>query len=96
MILVRYGGHEPPVPLVWCFRVPFVATQVILPIPSLDIRTVGDGPKRTTAWLDGVTRIVEGFHEWPKVGESHLIDGLLYRLVEISDRWVWVREPQTP
>jgi len=32
------------------------------------------------------------FTEWPKVGERHLIDGLLYRLVEISDRWVWERE----
>ena len=37
--------------------------------------------------------IVEGFHEWPKVGDRHEIDGVLYVLVEISDRWVWDREP---
>jgi hypothetical protein len=44
-------------------------------------------------WLDGVPCIVTGFHEWPKVGETHLIDGLFYRLVEISDRWIWERVP---
>jgi len=44
-------------------------------------------------WLDGEPCIVEGFHEWPKVGERHLIDGVLYRLVEISDRWIREREP---
>ena len=61
-------------------------------MPSLDIRNVGDGPKRTAMLLDGVVCMVEGFHEWPKVGERHLIDGVLYRLVEISDRWIWERE----
>jgi hypothetical protein len=40
------------------------------PMPDLDTRKVGDGPKRSSMWLDGV----------------------LYRLVEISDRWVWERE----
>jgi len=62
-------------------------------MPSLDTRTVGNGPKRSAMWLDGVPCIVEGFHEWLKVGERVVIDGLLYRLVEISDRWVWEREP---
>jgi len=42
-------------------------------------------------WLDGIPCIVKGFTEWPKVGEKHVIDGVLYRLVEISDRWVWER-----
>ena len=51
----------------------------------LDIRSAGDGPNRTAMWLDGVPCIVEGFHEWPKVGERHVIDGVLYRLIEISD-----------
>ena len=36
--------------------------------------------------------MLEGFPEWPKVGDWFVIDGLLYRLVEISDRWVWERE----
>ena len=59
---------------------------------SLEIRSVGDGPKRSSMWLDGVPCIVEGFHKWPKVGDTAVIDGVLYRLVEISDRWVWERE----
>ncbi len=56
------------------------------------IRRVGNGPKRSAMWLDGVPCIVKGFTEWPKVGERHVIDGVLYRLVEISDRWVWERQ----
>ena len=55
-------------------------------MPHLDIRSTGNGPKQSAMWLDGVPCTVEGFHEWPKVGKLHLIDGLLYRLVEISDR----------
>ncbi len=62
------------------------------PMPDLTIPRVGNGPKKSAMWLDGVPCIVKGFHEWPKVGERHLIDGLLYRLVEISDRWLWKRE----
>ena len=37
--------------------------------------------------------IVDGYHEWPKVGDTAVIDGVFYRLVEISGRWVWDREP---
>ena len=48
----------------------------------------GDGPKRAAMWLDGVPCMVVGFHEWPKVGERHLIDGELWRVVEVSDRFV--------
>jgi hypothetical protein len=62
-------------------------------LPDLDTRIVGDGPKQSSMWLEGVPCIFEGFHEWPKVGERHVIDGVLYRLVEISDRWIWEREP---
>jgi hypothetical protein len=61
-------------------------------MPSLNIRNVGDGPMRGAMWHDGVPCIVEEFHEWPKVGERHVIDGVLCRLVEISDRWIWERE----
>ena len=61
------------------------------PMPSLDTRRAGNGPKCSAMWLDGVPCIVEGFHGWPKVGERHVIDGLLYRLVEMSSRWVWER-----
>ena len=43
-------------------------------------------------WLDGEPCIVKGFTDWPKVGDRYVIDGVLYRLVEISDRWVWERE----
>jgi len=61
--------------------------------PGLDTRTVGTGPKRSAMWFDGEPRMVEGFHEWQKVGEKHMIDGLLYRLVEISNKWIWEKEP---
>ena len=69
-----------------------VETRFSEAMPSLDIRRVGNGPKRTTAWLDGIPCIVKGFTDWPKVGEKHLIDEVLYRLVEISDRWVSERK----
>ena len=52
---------------------------------------IGDGPKQSAMWLEGVPCIVKGFSEWPKVGERHVIDGVLYRLVEKSDRWIWER-----
>jgi len=61
-------------------------------VPRLDIRTAGDGPKRAAMWLDGTPCMVKGLDHWPKVGERFVIDGVLYRLVEISDRWVWERE----
>ena len=57
-----------------------------------DIRKTGTGPRWSAMWLDGEGCIVKGFHEWPKVGDRHEIDGVLYRLVEIGDRWVWGRE----
>jgi len=56
-------------------------------MPNLDTRTAGNGAQQSAMWLDGVPCMVKGFHEWPKVGEKHLIDGVLYRLVEISDQW---------
>ena len=62
-------------------------------MPSLDIRTAGTGPKRTAMWLDGEPCMVTGLDRWPKVGDRFVIDGLLYRLVEISDRWIWERVP---
>jgi hypothetical protein len=43
-------------------------------------------------WLDGEPCIVKGFIEWPKVWDRHLIDGELWRVVDVSDRWVCERE----
>ena len=63
------------------------------PTPNLDTRSAGNGPKKSAMWLDDVPCVVKGFHEWPKVGDRFVIDGLLYRLVEIRDRWVWERVP---
>jgi hypothetical protein len=61
--------------------------------PDLDTRSAGTGPKQGAMWLDGAGCIVQGFHEWPKVGERYVIDGELNRLVEISNRWIWEKEP---
>ena len=62
-------------------------------MPSLAIRTVGAGPKRTAMWLDGVPCMVTGLERWPRVGDRLEIDGELWRVVEVSDRWVCEREP---
>jgi hypothetical protein len=61
-------------------------------MPDLDTRRVGNGPKQPAMWLDGVPCLGKGFHEWPKVGDRYVIDGVLYRLVEISDKWIWERQ----
>ncbi len=70
-----------------------VAVCYSRPMSSLNIRKVGDGPKRGSMWLDSVRCITEGFHEWPKVGDTVVIHGVLYRLVDISNRWVWEPKP---
>ena len=44
-------------------------------MPTLTIRTVGNGPKLSVMWLDGVPCLVVGLHEWPKVGDPYIIDG---------------------
>jgi hypothetical protein len=62
-------------------------------MPELDTRRAGNGLKRTTMWLDGVPCMVTGLDEWPKVGDRLEIDGGLWRVVEVSDRWVCEREP---
>ena len=36
---------------------------------------------------------VTGLDAWPKVGDRLEIDGELWRVVEVSDRWVLEREP---
>ena len=63
------------------------------PIPSLTIRRVGNGPKQSAMWLDGAPCMVKGLDQWPKVGERLFVDGLLYRVVEVSDRFVLEWEP---
>ena len=70
---------------VWSFVKPL---RTSLPTPPPDIRRVGNGPNRGAMWPEGVPCIVGGFHEWPKVGDTVVIVGVLKRLVEISDLWV--------
>ena len=65
----------------------------VAPMCDLDIRCAGSGPKRTSMWLDGAPCMVTGLDAWPKVGDRLKIDGELWRVVEISDRWVCEREP---
>jgi hypothetical protein len=62
-------------------------------VPDLDTRSVGDGQKQTTAWLDGAPCMVKGLEEWPRVGDRYVIDGELWRVVKISDRIICEREP---
>lgn len=44
-------------------------------------------------WLEGVPIMLAGLEEWPKVGDRLVIDGDLWRVVEVSDRFVLEREP---
>ncbi len=61
--------------------------------PEIDIRKVGARPKQTTVWLDGVPIMLAGLEEWPKVGDSCVIDRELWRVVQVSDRSLLEREP---
>ena len=38
-------------------------------------------------------REITGLERWPKVGDRLVIEGELWRVVEVSDRWVCEREP---
>jgi hypothetical protein len=60
---------------------------------SLNIRHVGDGPRCYAVWIDCWPGFLDGLDGLPHIGDRLVIDGLLYRLVEISDRWIWEREP---
>jgi hypothetical protein len=44
-------------------------------------------------WLDGTPCMVTGLDTWPAVGDRLVIDGELWRVVEVSDRWMLEREP---
>jgi len=59
----------------------------------IDSRRLGNGPKRTAAWLDGMPIMLAGLEEWPKVGDRFEIRGGLWRVVEISDRFRLDRGP---
>ena len=63
------------------------------PTPSLDTRTVGNGPYRTAMWLDGKPCMVTGLREWPKVGDRLEIDGVLWRVVDARRSYICEREP---
>ena len=60
---------------------------------ELDTRSAGTGSKRIAVWLDGVPIMLAGLEEWPKVGDRYEIDGELWRVVEVSDRFRLEREP---
>ena len=47
---------------------------------------IGDGPRQIPVWLRREEPLMlTGLEEYPKVGDRYEIDGVLYRLVEISD-----------
>ena len=63
------------------------------PMPALDIRSAGNGPKQPAMWLDGVPCMVTDLHEWPKVGDRLEIDGVLWRVVDARRSYICEREP---
>ena len=55
---------------------------------------IGDGPRQMPVWLRREDPLMlTGLDEWPKIGDRYEIDGELWRVVEVSDRWVCEREP---
>ena len=55
---------------------------------------IGDGPRQIPVWLRREEPLMlTGLDAWPEVGDRLMIDGLLWRVVEISDRWVCERDP---
>ncbi len=68
-------------------------TCYLQPMPDLDIRTIGTGPKHTAMWLDGSPCIVTGLDEIPKVGDRYELFGELWRVAEVRDRVVLRRVP---
>ena len=62
-------------------------------MPSLNIRKVGDGPRRYAVWLDHWPVFVDGLDGLLQIGDRFEIDGQLCRVVEIYDRIVCEREP---
>ena len=63
------------------------------PMPSLNIRKVGDGPRCYAVWLDTWPVFLDGLDGLPHIGDRFEIDGELWRVVEISNRIVCEREP---
>ena len=56
--------------------------------PNLDTGSAGAGSKPAAMWLDDTPCLVVGIEHWPTIGDRLVIDGELWRLVEVSDRWV--------
>ncbi len=63
-----------------------------LPMPSLNIRNVGDGPRCYAVWLDHWPVFLDGLDGLPHIGDRFEIDGQLWRVVEIYDRIICERE----
>ena len=55
---------------------------------------IGDGPRQIPVWLRTEEPVeLTGLDDYPKVGDRYAIDSELWRVVEISDRFVLEREP---
>ena len=54
---------------------------------------IGDGPWTVVLWRDRQPVILSGLDRYPVVGDRFDVDGELWRVVEVSDRWVCEREP---
>ena len=62
-------------------------------MPDLNIRKVGDGPRRYAAWFDHWPVFLGGLDGLPQIGDLFEIDGELWRVVEFYDRIICEREP---
>ena len=63
------------------------------PVPSLNIRRVGDGPRCYAVRLDTWPVFLEGLDGLPHIGDRFEINGELWRAVAWTDRIICEREP---
>jgi hypothetical protein len=62
-------------------------------MPSLNIRKVGERPRRFAVRLLRRPVFLDGLDGLPHIGDRFEIDGQLWRVVEIYDRIICEREP---
>ena len=82
---------QPPAP-VKHVAVPVTATRDPHPTPSLNIRRVGNGPRRYAVWLDHWPVFLDGLDGLPHIGDRFEIDGGLWRVVAWADRIICEKE----
>ncbi|MDB4306168.1 hypothetical protein N9980_01220 [bacterium] len=62
------------------------------PMPSPDIRRVGDGPRRYAVWLDHWPVFLDGLDGLPHIGDGFEVKGAMWRVVDARGSYICERE----